>query len=42
MKAQICPICLGKGLIPIDVLSTSTAEKSCHGCFGKGWVEVRE
>lgn len=36
MKAQICPVCMGKGNI------TSECNKICHGCYGKGWVEVNE
>ena len=30
--AQTCPICGGSGKLP-DV---------CHGCGGKGWVEVAD
>jgi DnaJ-class molecular chaperone len=44
-KAVICPICGGKGKIPTDSgwLSTSVPEpKICHGCGGRGWVEVSE
>lgn len=40
--AQKCPICLGKGTI-LDELypqSTCSIEKTCHGCNGRGWVEV--
>jgi len=33
MKAQICPICSGEG---------KYKNKECHGCGGKGWIEVRE
>ncbi|MCH7568479.1 MAG: hypothetical protein IIA87_03575 [Nanoarchaeota archaeon] len=35
MKAQICPVCIGKGKIGFE-------EYICHGCYGKGWVEVNE
>lgn len=31
MKAVICPVCLGKGVVD---------EKKCRGCDGKGWVSV--
>ena len=30
-KAQICPVCKGKG---------KYLTKKCHGCLGKGWVKV--
>ena len=33
--AERCPICNGSGKIKkLDV------EETCHGCGGKGWVEV--
>lgn len=28
--AEVCPVCQGKG----------KGEATCHGCGGKGWVEV--
>ena len=35
--AETCPVCYGSGKIgaegPIE-------RKTCHGCAGKGWVEV--
>lgn len=42
MKAVLCPVCNGSG--KIDGRSTSTDEgtQTCHGCGGKGWVEVRD
>lgn len=44
MKAQLCPVCLGTGKIfERNYLTTSTGEqKTCHGCGGRGWVEVTE
>lgn len=44
MKAVLCPVCLGKGRIPDESFkgTTSPIDKQCHGCVGKGWVEVRE
>ena len=31
MEAQKCPVCDGSG---------KYKDKTCHGCDGKGWVEV--
>lgn len=33
MKAQRCPVCDGTG---------KYKKKKCHGCNGRGWVEVRD
>ena len=41
MKAVICPVCWGKGVIK-DVTDEGMEDKTCHGCNGKGWVEVGE
>ena len=32
-KAQLCPVCQGEG---------KYKGKKCHGCDGRGWVQVRE
>ena len=41
--AEICPICNGKGIIEEEVGSTGKKiTKVCHGCGGKGWIEVRD
>lgn len=40
MHSERCPVCNGKGTIPQFSNTTSTAEITCHGCNGKGWVEV--
>jgi DnaJ-class molecular chaperone len=44
MRAVLCPVCLGKGRIPDESFkgTTSPIDKQCHGCAGKGWVEVHE
>jgi len=44
MKAVLCPVCLGKGRIPDESSpgTTSPVSKPCHGCGGRGWVEVHE
>ena len=33
MKAVICPVCNGMG---------KYEGRECHGCGGKGWVEVKD
>ena len=40
--AEKCPICHGTG--KDNNLNTwgDIPAKSCHGCGGKGWVEVRD
>jgi len=51
MKAVICPICNGAGQTyptknPLGCTPTSTTggpyRVTCHGCGGRGWVEVKE
>lgn len=47
MKAVICPVCNGTGVYantPIKKGETTTVYScnTCHGCGGKGWVEVQE
>ncbi|KKK49569.1 hypothetical protein LCGC14_3133720 [marine sediment metagenome] len=41
MKAVKCPVCDGKGQI-VNCFGEggSYQEVDCHGCQGKGWVEV--
>jgi DnaJ-class molecular chaperone len=38
MKAELCPVCKGLGTFT----RLDNSEKTCHGCGGKGWVEVHE
>ena len=42
--AEICPVCAGIGKLREPVYPSSTAAtptgKTCHGCWGYGWVEV--
>lgn len=40
--AELCPVCHGKGRLPSDDrdFTTSKWEPICHGCSGRGWVEV--
>ena len=40
-----CPVCKGRGRLPLLVDMTAIAEtgtEECHGCAGKGWVTVHE
>lgn len=39
-KAQLCPVCLGSGLVNNEPGYSGTTKKTCHGCSGKGWVTV--
>ena len=44
-KAVQCPICNGAGKLKDpgkNMDATYAPEKICHGCSGKGWVEVSE
>ena len=45
-KAVICPVCSGAGEVKdytIDSTTSTTVHmKLCHGCNGKGWVEVND
>lgn len=46
MKPAICPVCEGRGSVsdPTGYGSSCSGfyTKVCHGCGGKGWVEVGE
>ena len=46
MKAELCPVCRGKGTICNHAENTDSSLHStcptCHGCGGRGWVEVKE
>lgn len=39
MKAVKCPVCDGSGRTS-KMFDSSTNTKECHGCNGKGWVEI--
>ena len=39
-KAVKCPVCEGTGKVAI--YAGPTRDIDCHGCEGKGWVEVAE
>jgi len=43
VKAVKCPVCGGTGKYtpPNDFKTTDVPqERTCHGCNGKGWVEI--
>ncbi len=39
-KAVKCPVCDGKGVVNSVSDTGAMPTTECHGCFGKGWVEV--
>lgn len=42
-RAVICPVCDGAGKIDEDYPGAGKSnERICHGCGGKGWVEVAD
>ena len=45
MKAVKCPVCNGTGKLckeTSDSTDISKIEVTCHGCNGRGWVEVHD
>ena len=40
--SEKCPVCLGTGRIPNDGKTSDATDKVCHGCFGLGWVTVKD
>jgi hypothetical protein len=48
--SEICPVCGGKGTVPMNnpsgwtpvTTSGEPPQKTCHGCSGRGWVEVND
>lgn len=40
--AEKCPICNGSGKIPAFYNYDVNYVGDCHGCEGKGWVEVSD
>lgn len=42
MKAVSCPVCKGHGRLPMRAINTDNELARCHGCQGKGWVEVSD
>ena len=45
MRADICPVCAGTGeyyVGELDCEGKLIGYRECHGCAGKGWVELHE
>jgi len=45
MKAVLCPVCDGKGKVLESITEghiKAEFDRECHGCLGKGWVEVSD
>ena len=42
--AERCPVCYGDGEVKDPNYNGCTVpmKKTCHGCHGKGWVEVMD
>ena len=43
--AEECPVCKGSGVItPFNDYAQTVVppSKACHGCGGRGWIEVRD
>lgn len=45
--SERCPICLGSGKLLYqnyfnESSCSNTSEHTCHGCTGKGWIEVND
>jgi len=41
-RAVICPVCGGTGKVRKGSFSCNPREVTCHGCHGRGWVEVSD
>lgn len=39
-QASLCPVCNGKGVVYGIAETGAMPTTTCHGCDGKGWVEV--
>ena len=40
--AEICPVCKGSGNTRKKNKASNEGPRDCHGCGGKGWVEVSD
>jgi len=41
-RAVVCPICNGTGKVKPTISYNDDKGQICHGCSGKGWVEVSD
>lgn len=41
-QPEKCPICGGSGKSPYTGETTSATPTACHGCYGRGWVEISD
>ena len=41
-KASLCPVCDGKGVVYGIGETGACPTTTCHGCGGRGWVEVSD
>lgn len=42
-KAVKCPVCEGIGEIVVEETTANVGGfSSCHGCNGKGWIQIRD
>ena len=40
-KIEICPVCKGTGKIFENGYAYINKKKVCHGCDGKGWIQLK-
>jgi DnaJ-class molecular chaperone len=42
-QAVRCPVCFGTGKVKTrKTIYHKSEENMCHGCYGRGWVEVKD
>lgn len=47
-SAVVCPVCYGRGFVPVGFyestgltwVSTTTGNKTCRSCSGKGYIKL--
>ncbi len=40
--AESCPVCCGEGKTQARTYGDPPKKVTCHGCNGRGWVEVQD